>query len=191
MSANRAASSVYQISKVSAGDFTTVVVVAGSLLRPVGGWRSDRIGGYRLPLLILVAVASCLTVTSTLPRLPVVLVVLFFGVGLLGIGNGAVLQLVPQRFANSMGIVTGVLGAAGGLGGFFLPSVLGVAKDVTGSYGIGLLLFAGAFLIGAIVLLELGSRWAVSWQPHAVKQSGIFCYRGVVRRLRTAPNERW
>jgi hypothetical protein len=51
------------------------------------------------------------------------------------------------------------------------------------------LLFAGAFLVGAIVLLELGSRWATRWQPHAVKQSGIFCYRGVVRGLRTAPDE--
>ena len=68
--------------------------------------------------------------------------------------------------------------------------MLGVAKDVTGSYGIGLLLFAGPFLIGAIVLLELGSRWAARWQPHAVKQSGILCYRGVVRGLRTAPGER-
>ena len=171
----------YQVSRVSAGDFTTVVVVAGSLLRPVGGWLSDRIGGYRLLLVVLVAMAGCLSVTSMRPPLPIVLAVLFFGVGLLGIGNGAVFQLVPQRFAHSMGIVTGVVGAAGGLGGFFLPAVLGVAKDVTGSYGIGLLLFAGAFLTGAIVLLELGSRWATRWQPHALQQSGIFCYRGVVR----------
>ena len=173
----------YQVSKVSAGDFTTVVVLAGSLLRPVGGWLSDRIGGYRLLLLLLVAVSGCLLATATLPRLPVVVVVLFIGVGLLGMGNGAVFQLVPQRFADRMGIVTGIVGAAGGLGGFFLPSVLGAAKNATGSYGLGLLLFAIAFLIGALVLLELGTRWTTSWRPHAVKQSGVFCYRGVVRRL--------
>ena len=52
---------------------------------------------------------------------------------LLGMGNGAVFQLVPQRFAGRMGIITGVVGAAGGLGGFFLPSMLGAAKDATGA----------------------------------------------------------
>jgi hypothetical protein len=40
-----------------------------------------------------------------------------------------------------------------------------------------LLLFAGAFAVGSIVLLELGSRWSLAWQQDAVKQSGIFCYR--------------
>jgi NNP family nitrate/nitrite transporter-like MFS transporter len=100
--------------------------------------------------------------TATLPRLQVVVAVLFVGVGLLGTGNGAVFQLVPQRFADRMGIVTGVVGAAGGLGGFFLPSILGVVKDATGSYSLGLLLFAGAFLIGALALLELGTRWSTS-----------------------------
>jgi NNP family nitrate/nitrite transporter-like MFS transporter len=102
---------------------------------------------------------------------------LFVTVGCLGMGNGAVFQLVPQRFASRMGIITGVVGAAGGLGGFFLPSILGAAKDATGSYATGLTLFAVAFVVGAVVLLELGSRWSSTWQEVAVKQSGIFCYR--------------
>ena len=170
----------YQVSRVRAGDFTTVVVVAGSLLRPIGGWLSDRIGGYRLLLVLLITVAGCLMATATLPRLQVVVIVLFVGVGLLGTGNGAIFQLVPQRFADRMGIITGVVGAAGGLGGFFLPSILGVVKDATGSYSPGLLLFAGAFLLGALALLELGTRWSRSWRPDAVKQSGVFCYRAVV-----------
>ena len=124
----------YQVSKVSAGDLTTIVVVAGSLLRPVGGWLSDRVGGYRLLLMLLVAVAGCLAVVSALPPLWVVVTALFMAVGLLGMGNGAVFQLVPQRFADRMGLITGVVGAAGGLGGFFLPSMLGAAKDATGTY---------------------------------------------------------
>jgi NNP family nitrate/nitrite transporter-like MFS transporter len=95
-------------------------------------------------------------------------------------GNGAVFQLVPQRFAARMGIVTGIVGAAGGLGGFFLPSVLGAAKDATGTYAIGLLAFAAAFLVGSFVLLELGTRWTVRWQSQAVQRSGIFCYRKLV-----------
>jgi len=167
----------YQLSRVSAGDFTTIVVVSGSLLRPVGGWLSDRIGGYRLLLSLLAVLAACLGVVAVLPPLAVVVPMLFVTVGCLGMGNGAVFQLVPQRFASRMGIITGVVGAAGGLGGFFLPSILGAAKDATGSYATGLTLFAVAFVIGAVVLLELGSRWSSTWQEGAVKQSGIFCYR--------------
>ena len=173
----------YQVSKVSAGDLTTVVVVAGSLLRPVGGWLSDRVGGYRLLLMLLVAVAGCLAVVSTLPPLWIVVAALFMAVGLLGMGNGAVFQLVPQRFADRMGLITGVVGAAGGLGGFFLPSMLGAARDATGTYSLGLLLLAAGFLVGAFALLQLGTVWMTSWQPHAAKQAGIFCYRGLVREL--------
>ncbi|MEO8078418.1 MAG: MFS transporter [Acidobacteriota bacterium] len=173
----------YQVSRVGAGDFTTVVVIAGSLLRPIGGWLSDRIGGYRLLLVLLVAIAGCFVVVATLPALPVVVATLFLGMGLLGMGTGAVFQLVPQRFGERLGIVTGVVGAAGGLGGFCLPSVLGIAKDATGSYAPGLLCFAAACFVGSATLLHLGSRWMVRWQPPAVQQSGIFCYRGVVRRL--------
>jgi NNP family nitrate/nitrite transporter-like MFS transporter len=82
-----------------------------------------------------------------------------------------------------MGLITGVVGAAGGLGGFFLPSMLGAVKDATGTYGTGLLLLAGVFFIGSLALLQLGTLWARRWQPDAVKQTGIFCYRGVVRGI--------
>lgn len=174
----------YHVSKVSAGDFTTIVIVAGSLLRPVGGWLSDRIGGYRLLLLLLIGVACVLAAAATLPSLPVVIALLFVATGCLGMGNGAVFQLVPQRFARRMGLVTGIVGAAGGLGGFFLPSMLGAVRDVAGTYAPGLLLLAFAFLAGAAGLLHVGSAWAAQWQAASVKQSGIFCYREVVREWR-------
>jgi NNP family nitrate/nitrite transporter-like MFS transporter len=174
----------YHVSKVSAGDFTTIVIVAGSLLRPVGGWLSDRIGGYRLLLLLLVGVSCMLAAASTLPPLPAVIALLFVATGCLGMGNGAVFQLVPQRFADRMGLVTGIVGAAGGLGGFFLPSMLGAVRDLAGTYAPGLLLLSAAFLVGAVALLHLGSVWAARWQAESVKQSGIFCYREVVREWR-------
>ncbi len=171
----------YQVSKVSAGDFTTVVVVAGSLLRPLGGFLSDRIGGYRLLLLLLVSVAVALGAAATLPPLPIMVAILFVAVGCLGMGNGAVFQLVPQRFADRMGLITGIVGAAGGLGGFFLPSMLGATRDAVGSYGPGLMLLAVAFFGGAVVLLHLGSLWTARWQAPAIQRSGIFCYRDRVR----------
>jgi NNP family nitrate/nitrite transporter-like MFS transporter len=152
-------------------------------MRPLGGWLSDRIGGYRLLLVLLVGAAGCVGAVATLPSLALAVPLLFVAVGLLGMGNGAVFQLVPQRFAARMGIVTGIVGAAGGLGGFFLPSALGAAKDATGSYAVGLMMLSAAFMAGSIVLLELGSRWSVGWHTQAVKQSGIFCYRDRVREL--------
>lgn len=176
----------YHVSRVTAGDFTTLVVVAGSLLRPVGGWLSDRFGGYRLLVVLLAGFAACLAAVAATPPIVVTLAVLFVGMGLLGMGNGAVFQLVPQRFPTRIGLVTGVVGAAGGLGGFLLPAVLGVVKDATGEYSGGLLLFAAAFLAGSVTLLELGTHWSRRWHPDAVRQTGVFSYR---ERLRLAPDE--
>jgi NNP family nitrate/nitrite transporter-like MFS transporter len=109
--------------------------------------------------------------------------VLLVGMGLLGMGNGAVFQLVPQRFPDRMGIVTGVVGAAGGLGGFFLPSLLGAAKDLTGTYATGIAVVAGGFVAGLVVLLELGDRWSRRWDEAAVRQAGIYSYRMTLRRV--------
>jgi NNP family nitrate/nitrite transporter-like MFS transporter len=176
----------YHVSRVTAGDFTTIVVVAGSLLRPVGGWLSDRLGGYPMLLWLLAGVSVCLMAIAATPPVFAAVSVLFVAMGLLGMGNGAVFQLVPQRFPTRMGLVTGIVGAAGGLGGFMLPSLLGAVKDLTGAYTVGLLLVAAAFLAGSVMLLELGMRWSRQWRPEAVRQTGIFSYRG---QLRPAPSE--
>ncbi|HZJ34273.1 MAG TPA: MFS transporter [Vicinamibacterales bacterium] len=167
----------YQLTRVTAGDFTTLVVVSGSLLRPVGGWLADRVGGYRLLVMLLAGAAVCVGAVASLPPVYVTVVLLFIGMGMLGMGNGAVFQLVPQRFPDRMGIVTGVVGAAGGLGGFFLPSILGAVRDATGSYASGLFGCAAVFLVGTVVLLELGARWSLQWDTRAIKQAGVYSYR--------------
>ena len=125
----------YHLTKVQAGDFTTVVVLAGSFLRPVGGWLADKIGGFRLLLTLFSIAAICLVTISTLPSILVVVPVLFLLMGMLGMGNGAIFQIAPQRFSADIELITGIVGAAGGLGGFFLPSALGALKDLSGSYG--------------------------------------------------------
>ena len=171
----------YQLSRVTAGDFTTVVVVGGSLLRPIGGWMADRVGGFRMLVALLAGFTLCLAAVAATPGVHAATVLLFVGVGLLGMGNGAVFQIVPQRFPERIGIVTGIVGAAGGLGGFFLPSVLGLVKDATGEYTIGLLGCAGVFLIGTIALHEMGIRWSRRWHPAIVERSGVFSYRDAER----------
>lgn len=176
----------YHLAKVRAGDFTTLVVIAGSFLRPVGGWLADRFGGYRLLLALLAAVGGLLFAISSLPELSVVVPLLFLSMGLLGMGNGAVFQLVPQRFAKHVGVITGVVGAAGGLGGFLLPSVLGAIKDRTGSYAIGFLVFASGFVIVSAVLLQLGRTWSLTWDETLASRAGVFSYRDLVRSVVTA-----
>ena len=173
----------FHLSKVRAGDFTTIVVVAGSFLRPVGGFLADKIGGYRLLLILLAGVGICLAGVGWSASLAAVVVLLFLAMGMLGMGNGAVFQLVPQRFPTRVGILTGIVGAAGGIGGFFLPSFLGAMKFKTGSYSTGLLICAVAYLVGQFILLLLGSRWDETWHEDSIKRAGIFCFRRVVRSL--------
>ena len=94
-----------------------------------------------------------MTGVATLPPAGIALGILAVGMGLLGMGNGSVFQLVPQRFPNSVGVLTGIVGAAGGLGGFFLPSLLGTLKDKTGSFGIGFAVLAAPACAGLVVLV--------------------------------------
>jgi NNP family nitrate/nitrite transporter-like MFS transporter len=170
----------YDLSKVQAGDLTTLAVVAGSFLRPVGGWLADRLGGYRLLLLLLGMVSGCLAVLSTAPVLASAVVLLVCVMAMLGMGNGAVFQLVPQRFPESVGILTGIVGAAGGLGGFIVPSMLGAVKDRTGHFSGGFLAAAAVVFAVAVILLQLGSRWQTSWRADSARRAGIFCYRKVL-----------
>jgi len=167
----------YGLAKVRAGDFTTIVVLAGSFLRPVGGWLSDKIGGYRLLLILLCALSALLCAVGTLPPLVAEVTLLFFTMGMLGMGNGAVFQLVPQRFPERIGILTGLVGAAGGFGGFFLPSLLGAIKDRSGQYSWGLYLCAAAFFLAAATLLQVGTQWHLKWHQASIDRAGIFSYR--------------
>ncbi|MNC86037.1 Nitrate transporter [compost metagenome] len=157
-----------------------MVVIAGSLLRPLGGWLADRFGGYRLLVVLLGGVAVCIGAVGALPPVTVAVAILFVAMGLLGMGNGAVFQLVPQRFPDRIGIVTGVVGAAGGLGGFFLPSALGALREVSGTYAPGLFTCAAIFAGGTCVLLELGARWSQRWDGRAVQRAGVYSYRAAL-----------
>jgi NNP family nitrate/nitrite transporter-like MFS transporter len=171
----------YQLSKVTAGDLTTLAVLAGSALRPVGGWIADRIGGYRLLLMVFAGAGATLCMLAALPSVAIAVVLLVTTMALLGMGNGAVFQLVPQRFAGTVGIITGLVGAAGGVGGFFLPSLFGIAKDRTGSFAAGFAIFGVAFFAGVLLLLELGQAWNVRWSRDISERSGLFSYRSRAR----------
>src|SRR5207245_3339289 len=134
----------YALSRVEAGNFATLCVIAGSFLRPLGGYLADRFGGIRMLATLYLGVGVTMIGLATLPPLQWGTLLLFLGMGILGMGNGSVFQLVPQRFPKEIGVLTGVVGAAGGIGGFLLPNLLGILKQVTGS-------FAGGFLVFGLI----------------------------------------
>ena len=150
----------YTLSNVQAGNFATLCVIAGSFLRPLGGYLADRFGGIRMLLALYVGVGAIMIALSTLPPLQWGALFLFVGMGMLGMGNGSVFQLVPQRFPREIGVITGIVGAAGGVGGFFLPNVLGVLKQLTGSFASGFLIFAMIGFGCAVALLYASRSWA-------------------------------
>jgi MFS transporter, NNP family, nitrate/nitrite transporter len=154
----------YGLSPVIAGYCTAAVVFTGSLVRPIGGAVADRVGGARA-LVVLYTIAACAfaTIATNLSTIYLAMPVFLIGMLALGMGNGAVFQLVPQRFNREIGVMTGLVGMSGGVGGFCLASSLGYARQLTGSYGPGFLPFA---LLSAAALVGIGGvrrRWRTTW----------------------------
>ncbi len=136
----------FHLAPADAGFRTAGFVVLATLLRPLGGWLSDRIGGARVLSAVFLGVAPFALLMAWSSMIP-------FTVGalgcaaLLGLGNGAVFKLVPQYFPNQTGTVTGLVGAMGGLGGFFPPLLLAFFRSRTGAIWPGFLLLAGVALL--------------------------------------------
>lgn len=150
----------YKLTPVTAGYFTAACVFAGSFARPFGGYVADRIGGTRALSAVYAIVALVLLVVSqsVLPAAGA-LAVFIFGMATLGMGNGAVFQLVPQRFGRDVGLMTGLVGMTGGVGGFYLAASLGYAKQFTGSYSFGFLVFAALAIVAWGGISAVRPRW--------------------------------
>ena len=155
---------LYSLGPVKAGYCTAACVFAGSLVRPLGGLVADRIGGIRTLLVTYCVAAVLLFVMSfSQPTYQLALAIIIPIMAVLGIGNGAVFQLVPQRFRKEIGVMTGLVGMAGGVGGFYLAASLGYFKQSTGSYQTGLIIFAGLAVLAVIGLAGVKTRWRTTW----------------------------
>jgi len=160
----------FGLTAVHAGYATAACVFAGSLVRPLGGAIADKIGGLKtLSFVYLVAGAALVGVSTNPPGFAAALSLFVIAMLAFGCGNGAVFQLVPQRFRKEIGVMTGLVGMAGGIGGFYLASSLGFAKQATGSFGPGFLIFAGlaAVAFGAVTFVK--GKWRSSWAANGVR----------------------
>lgn len=153
---------LYGISQVHAGLWMAALAFTGAMVRPVGGWIADKVSGVRALLVLLVVIAVCDLLFAGLRPGPqggiALLVALYLCFGL---GNGATFQLVSQRWAGKTGLMSGLIGAAGGIGGFYLPVVLGTAKENLGSYWVGFAVFGGIAAAAWLTLAVLRAEWLV------------------------------
>jgi NNP family nitrate/nitrite transporter-like MFS transporter len=158
----------YQISKLDAGFLMALLSLTGAMIRPIGGLVADRLSGVKVLLVLLVAISLCNFAFATLmPPLAggiALLVALYFCFGL---GNGATFQLVPHRWKGKTGIMTGIIGAAGGIGGFYLPVVMGIARESTGSYQLGFATFGVLAALAFVLVLTLQRQWLTWALPSA------------------------
>jgi NNP family nitrate/nitrite transporter-like MFS transporter len=171
----------FHVTPVAAGLMVSMIVFFGSTFRPVGGAIADRIGGIRSLSVMFMVVAACYFSISQLPEGPAPaaaagwslgelpfmgwIAVALFSIGTLclGMGNGAVFQLLPQRFRGEVGVMTGLVGFAGGLGGFFLAKALATSKGMTGGFMAGFLFFGCLALLGVAGLTFVKHRWRTTW----------------------------
>jgi MFS transporter, NNP family, nitrate/nitrite transporter len=150
----------FGLSAIQAGYFTAACVFAGSFARPFGGALADRIGGTRSLSFVYLFVAGVLfTVARGALSVETTLVLFIAGMAALGMGNGAVFQLVPQRFGSDVGLMTGLVGMTGGIGGFYLAASLGYAQQFTGSHSFGFSVFAVMALAAFAGIMSVRPRW--------------------------------
>ena len=147
---------LFKLSPQDAGLRTAGFVLLATAMRPVGGWLSDKVGGLTVLLWIFPFVTAMALLLTAQVMVPFTIGALGMAAAI-GLGNGAVFKLVPQYFPQSVGAVTGLVGAMGGLGGFFPPLALGLIRQQTGSFfwGFGLL---ALFALLCLAVAKITSR---------------------------------
>ncbi len=158
----------FHLRPTDAGLRTAGFVVLATLLRPLGGWLADRIGGAQVLSVVFFGIVP-FSLLLAWPSMKPFTAGALGCAALLGIGNGAVFKLVPQYFAKDTGTVTGLVGAIGGLGGFFPPLLLGIFADTFGAVWPGFILLS----LTAFLLWRLNARVLLASDRVAVERAPV------------------
>ena len=153
----------FGLEPVQAGEFAAFCTLVGALGRPVGGALADRMGGIRALGIFFTIGGAAMVAAAASHNLWLCGGAFFVAAGAFGMCNGSVFQLLPQRFAKDISVMTGLVGCGGGLGGFLLGMLFGYSKEQTGSYVTGILLFAGLCGVALIGLKLVKTRWRTTW----------------------------
>lgn len=143
----------FQLTPGDAGFRTAGFVLLATIMRPLGGILADRIGGRRI-LLAVFPFTALMAIFMACPLMSTFTVGALGMAAAIGLGNGAVFKLVPDHFPRAVGTVTGLVGAAGGLGGFFPPLVLGFIRQTTGQFTWGFILLSLFSLFCLLVIFR-------------------------------------
>lgn len=145
-----------EVDPVGAGTRTATFAVAAVIARPIGGVLADKFGPKVISLISLAGIVSLAAIVGQQPPEGVLTGVTFIGLAsAMGLGMGAVYAWIgPTAPKDKVGAVAGVVAAAGGLGGYFPPLVMGATYNPeTNSYWLGLWLLV---LVGAFALVVAG-----------------------------------
>ncbi len=153
----------FGLSPVHAGEMAAFCTLVGAVGRPAGGALADRLGGIRALGVFYTVAGIAMVVAAAAQSLWTCGAAFFIASGAFGMCNGSVFQLLPQRFAKDISVMTGLVGCGGGLGGFLLGVMFGYSKQHTGSYLTGILLFAGLCGVALAGLKLVKSRWRTTW----------------------------
>ena len=153
----------FHVTKIQAGQLTTLATLMGSLLRIVGGYLADRIGGIVTLSVVLLFAMAALLASSTQPSLTLTTILFMLCFSAFGAGNGALFQLVPLRWPLTTAVAGSMIGEIGALGGAILPNAMGLSKTYTGSFASGFICYS---LLAGLVLLMLQfvqRKWVGEW----------------------------
>lgn len=156
----------FQLSPSTAGLLTTICILTGTLFRPLGGWLADHKGGIRTLQWAFGTVLACtlwLSLVATSSTLSFTVFNLLLIMAAFGAGNGAIFQMLPVRFRHHMGVITGLVGAAGGMGGFLFVMLHGWLQNLWSFFQPLFLLYAAFSLLALVGLASVKRRWRTTW----------------------------
>jgi NNP family nitrate/nitrite transporter-like MFS transporter len=154
----------YGIPKESIGQYSALIIVAASILRVMGGWLADQLGGIRMLKIMFVMIIALTGVAATIPANPWLMVfILVLCFSAMGAGNGAVFQLVPLRFTTTTAVAGSLIGEIGALAGGLLPNAMGMGKEYFGTFAPGFLSGTALTVFVIIALMIVNRHWTSTW----------------------------